>query len=365
MKAKNILLLLYILVFALGNAFAQDWSSPEIEQMYQQGLATLSRGNANEAVAIFQKIVPLEPNNFLVKKALAQSYQLAGNNKNAILILEPLFANNSADAECYRVASQAYSSIQEDKKAQKILAEGITKNPKSGLLFYEQGLMYKKQKNYESALTSWLDGIAADPNYHLNYYEAAIAYVQTDQVVWAIIYAEIFINKEPNTQRGNETRVLLLDAYQKLFFSPSKNLTGDPILVNTPTNFIEAVKKNYLSLFFVVSDGINTENLIMLRSRFIVNWENNYAQQFPFSLYAYHNDLMRNGYFDVYNQWLVGKVESPQQYTTWSTIFANDLSNFERYRTKNQLRFAATDLYNTQRNFKGLFDQKPNRASKR
>lgn len=365
MKAKKIFHLLFVFILVLNKVSAQDWSSPEVEQMYQQGLTTLSRGNANEAIAIFQKILPVEPNNFLVKKSLAQSYLMAGNHKNTLLILEPLLANNTADAECYRIAAQAYSGIQEDKKAQKILSDGIVKNPNSGLLYYEQGLLFKKQKNYENALKSWLDGIAAEPNYHLNYHEAAIAYVQTDQVIWAIIYGEIFVNKEPNTQRGNDTRILVLDAYQKLFFTPSKNVTGDQALVNTPTNFEEAVKKTYLSLFFVVSDGITAENLIMLRSRFMVSWGNNYAQKYPFGLYTFHDDMMKNGYFDTYNQWLLGKAENPQQYSTWAGSFADDVANFEKYKAKNPLRLNASDNYNVNRNFKGLFAEKTGKTLKR
>lgn len=365
MNVKNFFSLIWVILLATATTQAQQWSSPELEQMYQQGLATLGRGNANEAIAIFQKIAPIEPNNFLVKKSLAQAYQVAGNSKNTIIILEPLLADGTADADCYRLAGQAYAGIKEDKKALKILQQGIDKNPQSGLLYYELGMQYKQQKNYENALKAWLDGIAADPNYHLNYHEAAIAYVQTDNVLWAIIYGEIFVNKEPLTKRGNDTRILLLDAYQKLFFTPSKNVIGDQSLVNTPTNFEEAAKKTLLSLFFVVSDGITTENLIMLRSRFIISWQNTFAQQYPFALFAYHDELMRNGHFDTYNQWLLGKAESPQHYTTYTTTFANELRNFETYRAKYPLRLTATDLYNSNRNFKGWFDTKTNKAAKR
>jgi tetratricopeptide (TPR) repeat protein len=365
MKTKNILIYILAMLLWVDHAIAQQWSSPEIEQMYTQGISTLSRGNANEAVAIFQKILPLEPNSFFVKKSLAQSYQLAGNHQNALHILEPLLASNTTDAECYRIAAQAYLGINDEKKAQKMLADGLTKNPKSGLLFYEQGLQFKKLKNYENALKSWLDGIAAEPNFHLNYLEAAIAYVQTEQVIWAIIYGEIFVNKEPNTQRGNDTRILLLDAYQKLFFTPSKNPTGDLNLVQTPRNFEEAVKKTYLSLFFVVSDGITTENLIMLRSRFMVHWQDHFARQYPFALFDYQEQMMRDGYYDAYNQWLLGKAENPQQYNNWASTFADDIQNLEKNRSKNPLKLSSSEIYNLNRNFKGLFDTRLSKTPKR
>ena len=365
MNSKLFLIyILSVLLVAHHNcALAQEWSSPEVEQMYQQGMLSLSKANATEATAIFQKIKIIEPNNFLVKKSLAQSYQLSGYQKMALNELEPLFANNTADAECYRIAALANMGIQEDKKALKVLTDGIAKHPQSGLLYYERGIIYKQQKNYENALKSWLDGIAADPNYHLNYHEAAIAYVQTEQVIWAIIYGEIFVNKEPNTKRSNDMRILILDAYQKLFFTPSKNPNDN--VINEPKNFEEAVKKNYLSLFFVVSDGINTENLTMLRSRFMVNWQNTYATRFPFGLFDYWDDMMRNGHFDAYSQWIFGKVENPQLYDNWMSTFGDDMSNFLEYRAKKQPNITAKDNYNTNRNFKGFFETKKDKAAKR
>lgn len=365
MKKSAFLLLGFMLCLTLQKSMGQDWSSPEVEQMFQQGMNALSRGNATEAVAILQKVMPLEPASILVRRSLAQAYLLSGNHKNTLVALEPLFQQKTADAESYRIAAQAYAGMNDDKKAQKTLSEGLSLHPGSGLLYYESGLLFKKQKNYEQALKNWLDGIARDPEFRLNYHEAAIAYVQTDHPVWAILYAEIFVNKEPNTPRGSEMRILLLDAYQKLFFTPSKNVGGDPLLVREPANFEEAVKKTYLGLFFVVSDGISTENLIMLRSRFIINWMNTYADRYPYSLFAYHDDMMRNGYFDSYNQWLVGKAENPQHFSSWTGSFPDEMANLDRYRAQSPLRMSTADNYNALRNFKGLFPEHLGKSPKR
>lgn len=334
---------------------AQEWSSPETEQMYENGRNNLNRGNTKEAIAIFQKILPLEPGQVQIKKSLAQAFFMDGNAKNAIVVLEELMRENKADEATYRLAAQAYSGQKEERKAQKILSDGIEKYPHSGLLYYEMGMLYKQQRNFESALKYWLDGIEKDPVYHLNYQEAAIAYVQTKDVIWAILYAEIFINKEPNTQRGSDMRLLLLDAYQKFFFTPSDNAKGESLLRSRPKNFEEAVSKTLMSLFFVVSDGINTENLVMLRSRFIVSWSAEFSQRYPFSLFSMHEDMMRNGYFDAYNQWLFGKAENPQQYESWTRSFPKEIEKLQVYFKKNPLQLSNTDVYNRERNFKNMF----------
>lgn len=366
MKTSRLLALLFLFLStfcAIIPVQAQDWSSPELAQMYQQGLTSLTKGDAAEACAIFQKILPLAPQNVPLKKSLAQAYRILGKDKNALMLLQQIIDAKQADAECYKITSNAYHQLSEDKKAQDMLVVGLNKFPEAGLLYYEMGFLYKEQRKFDIALKYWLDGIQADPNYHLNYYEAAIAYVQTNQVLWAILYAEIFINKEPNTPRAAEMRTLLLDAYHKFYFTPDLN---DGIRSTEALNTFEAaVKATYLSLFFVVSDGITTENLIMLRTRFNIYWSEHYADKFPFALYAYHEKMIQNGYFDVYNQWLFGATENPQQYASWATEFATDIANFEAFKLNNPLSMSSSDAYNKQRNFKGIFELAPKKAAKR
>lgn len=354
MLLRHILLFLFLLSATL-TASAQEWPSPEAEEMYQQGMSSLGRGNAQEAIAIFQRTLQVAPNSFVVRKSLAQAYQVSAEYDNANTVLAPLFSNQDADAECYRISAQAYAGLKDDTKAKKILSDGIDRFPKAGVLYYELGLLYEQQNDLERALKSWLDGIAHDENYHLNYFEAAMAYMRTDNAIWPIIYGEIFVNKEPNTQRGFQARVLLLDAYKKLFFTPSKNVAGDQPYNAAPSNFEDAVKQTYTSLFFVVSDGINTENLTMLRSRFLINWSNNFAARYPFSLFDYQEKLVRNGYFDAYNQWLFGKLENAKQYELWTASFDDEMTSLEQNRQKAPLKMGPEDNYNKQRNFKNLF----------
>jgi hypothetical protein len=341
-----------------ARAQQQEWPSPEVEQLYNQGMEYMGRGSMTEAIAVFQKTLQVAPDNFMVRRSLARAYQLAGENKQVASVLDPLFSNGKADAECYRIAAIAYSGNKDEGKARKTLQTGIEKFPASGVLYHELGLLYEQQEDEEKALKTWLDGIHADANYHLNYYEAALAYMNTDNAIWPILYGEIFINKEPNTRRAAETRSMLLEAYKKLFFTPAKNADGKTGNAANPQNFEEAVRQTFMNLFFVVSDGITTENLTMLRSRFIVNWAGSYASQYPFSLFSFQEDLMRNGNFDAYNQWLLGKAENPQQYNVWAGSFAADVTALETRLARQPLSMAARDDYNRQRNFKNQFKKK-------
>src|SRR5690606_147016 len=96
----------------------------------------------------------------------------------------------------------------------------------------------------------------------------------------------------------------------------------------------------------VVSDGITTENLTMLRTRFIMDWYQAYAYSYPFSLFSRHQDMIRNGYFDIYNQWLFGKAENMQLYEAWNKFHQDAMPSLERYLRENPYRPVSADFYN-------------------
>jgi hypothetical protein len=246
----------------------------------------------------------------------------------------------------------AASSQKAQKKigsAKKLLGKGITYNPASGILYHQYGVLYDEQNNMPSALGKWRDGIFNAPSFRTNYYEAATTYYKTTKPIWAIIYGEVFVNKEQLTPRSYETRKMLIAAYRKFFslvtaeaqeFSRAK--------YSNPQSFEDAVVATLAKLSSVVSNGYSTENLIMLRTRFIIDWQKNYASRYPFSLFEYHDEMLREGVFDAYNQWLFGRVENAVQYQHWIEFHKEATPTMQAWIDKHPLQFTTDDAaYNT------------------
>ena len=167
-----------------------------------------------------------------------------------------------------------------------------------------------------------------DPSYSGNYYNAAKYYYFTPDKIWSIIYAEIFINIEPLSARTTEVKSLLLDSYKKLFSDGMKDLKGKN---NFEQAFIESMGKANA----IAENGINAETLTMIRTRFVLDWFEKYASKFPFRLFEYHQQLLREGIFPAYNQWIFGATENLQAYQTWTTEHAaeyGDFTNFQKGR---------------------------------
>lgn len=326
-----------------------SWPTPEVENLYKEARQYHSNGNLREAIIRYQQAIQIAPDIVLLYRELAHAYYLAQGYDDAIKTLEPIIEQGQADAQTYAITAQSLVAIKETKKAKKLLREAIQKLPNAGSLYHEMGLMYEHDNETVYALESWLDGIEKDPGYHINYYEAARMYMNTNKMVWTILYGEMFINMEQQTKRSYDTRAMLLEAYRRIFTSLATGdipKFGEAGVGRSKNNFEELVYNTYIRLSPVMSDGYTTENLIMLRTRFIMDWTLNGAPEYPFSLFARHDDMIRNGYFDAYNQWLFGKVENAQQFEAWKKFHQNAIPQLESWLARNPYRPVSTDFYN-------------------
>ena len=98
--------------------------------------------------------------------------------------------------------------------------DALKRFPKSPVLYSEYGALLSENKNEDAAIKQWEKGIEADPNYSSNYYYAAKYYAQKGNVLWGILYSEIFVNIESLTKRTTEIKDILYGGYQKLFNTP-------------------------------------------------------------------------------------------------------------------------------------------------
>lgn len=362
MNRINRFVIAILLVLHGAVAYGQTkWPSPEVERMYKEARDLHAQGKLPQAITIYLQALNIAPDVMVLYRDLGQAYYLTGTYEKAKETLEPVIKNDAADEQTYRTMAGVYTALNDKKKARGILSKGIERYPNSGLLYHELGVWYETDRDMEAALKAWLDGVAADPAYHVNYYEAARAYMYGNRPpVWSIIYGEMFVNMEQQTPRANETRTMLLAAYKKLFNSVLK--TEPPKFKGKrgeapEVAFEQAVLETYLKLAPVITDGITTENLTMLRARFMMDWNMQYSRRFPVSLFYRQDRMIREGYFDIYNQWLFGKAENQHQFEAWKKFHPDDMPDFEEWLQANAYRPVAGDNYNT-KDIKGLFNKK-------
>lgn len=287
-------------------AFGQDTTD-----YYNRALDFIRSKDYDNAQIVLRKGLEEKPGNALLKKQLAICYYFQDNNAKALELLKPLIDNKLADDQCYQIAGNIYRESGQDEEREKLFRKGIQLFPENGVLYNELGNLLWEQKN-NSAISYWERGIEEDPNYSKNYYNAARYYNLKEDWLWTIIYSELFINLESFSPKTPEIKEVLLSAYKK-YFLQGKNTS----MQKYPKGFSAAFTEKNFKQAELTKSGITTSTLIMIRTRFVLEWFNGSYKKFPFRLFEYHRDLLRTGLFEAYNQWLFGSTENLNQFQNW------------------------------------------------
>jgi len=310
------LLFLIGLFLSLNDCFAQQADS--LHQIARQFMRT---GDYPNAIIVLTNALKKDPGSIELQKDLTFSYYLQRNYSAAVESGRKLTERSDADEQCYQILGMAYKAINENKQADKMYKQGIKKFPSSGELYNEYGEMLWVEKDAE-AIRFWEKGIEVDPNYSSNYYNASRFYYYTYDKVWSLIYGEIFINMESYSKRTPEIKSLLVDGYKKLFtdLKSPKSVSKNPF----ENAYLTVMQDQSQS----VALGVTTESLNILRSKFILEWFEKYGDKFPFRLFEYQRQLLKEGLFDAYDEWAFGTVSGLAAFQSWTTQHADDYTRF-------------------------------------
>lgn len=327
----------FCLLFISTGLLAQE---PDAAQLHETAKQFMRGGDWANAVLVLNKALAKEPGSIAIQKDLALTYYYQRDFAKAREVIKPLLDRDDADVQVYQIAGNIYKALQESKDAEKMYRKAIKKYPNSGALYAEFGeLLWMMNENF-ACIEQWELGIKTDPGYAGNYYYASRYYFFTTDKVWALLYGEMFINMESYSSKTAEIKNLLLDSYKKFFVvdpkaKPSKNK-------NEFTDAFMTVMNQNSS---VISNGITTESLIMLRTRFLLDWNKLYAAKFPFRLFDHHKQLLQEGMFDAYNQWIFEAAGDLAKYESWTKLNAEQYSEFTRFQKSKLFKVPAGQYY--------------------
>ena len=109
--------------------------------------------------------------------------------------------------------------------------------------------------------------------------------------------------------------------------------------------FSKAVLQTYEKQSALSSRGITMESLNMIRTRFILDWYNTYSKKFPFKLFDYQQQLIREGMFEAYNPWLFGPVDNLSAFDQWTKANPEAYNNFSKFQKGRVFKMPAGQHY--------------------
>jgi len=327
-------------IFALFSV-ALLHSQGDATELHQTAKSFMRSGDYDNAVLVLKRGLAIDNNNLEMQKDLVMSYYMKRDYVRALEGVKSMIERPDADEVTFQIAGNVYKALEEVKECEKMYKKALKKFPKSGPLYSEYGELLWSAKKFD-AIDQWEKGIETDPAYSGNYYNAALYYYYTKDKVWTIVYGEIFVNMESRSERGASMKELLLKAYKEKLFAEADLMKGEE---KNKSEFAKAILQSLAKQSSLANQGLNVESLTMIRSRFILDWFANHAARFPYKLFDYQRQLLQDGMFEAYNQWLFGPVENLAAYDQWTKTHAESFEAFDKFQRNRVFRMPAGQYY--------------------
>jgi tetratricopeptide (TPR) repeat protein len=314
------LFLIFFLVCSQTILLAQD-----AKQLHDNARDFMHKGDYANAILILNRALGKDPGNLEIVKDLGLNYYYSKDYNKCIEVLKRLFDRNDVDDQCFQIAGDAYWALEDAKGAEETYRKGIRKLPNSGPLYNEVGKVLWSKGDF-TAIKEWEKGIENDPGYAGNYYNASKYYYLSLDKVWSLLYGEIFLNIDPKSVYAPEVKNILFEGYKKLFTDANiekNNKDKSPFTIA----YLKAMNKQSS----LVAAGINTETLITIRTRFILEWDEYAATKFPYKLFQLHKQYIEAGLFNAYNQWVFATEQNMPAYQKWITDNPKEYAALNRF----------------------------------
>jgi tetratricopeptide (TPR) repeat protein len=326
----------FIAICAVNIATAQTAA-----ELHETARTFMRQGDYSNAILVLNRAIKLDSKSIEIAKDLGLNYYFAKDFPKALEIYKPILERPDADDQCFQIAGDIYLAIDDAKECEKVYRKGLKLFPKSGPLYNELGELLWAQKDY-TAIKQWEKGIETDPGFSKNYYNACKYYYFTTDKTWGILYGEIFLNIEPYSISSPEIKNILLESYKKLFAETDlANEKNNPTKNPFTQSFLQTMNKQSA----MASAGINTETLTMIRTRFILDWFNDFGAKYPFKLFELQRQLLQEGMFDAYNQWIFTAAQNLPAYQNWTTVNANQYNELSRFQKGRIFRIPTGQYY--------------------
>lgn len=283
-----------------------------------EAIRLMDDGQVDASIVLLDSAFRLDPKSYAIPYEKALALYKKKNYSEAIEIYEQLKNHVDADPQLYQMLGNGYSMAGDASKAVDTYDEGLGRFPNAGGLYLEKGNIHLSKKEYAAAIENYERGIEVQPTHSSNYYRAATVFCATTEEVWGMLYGEIFMNIERNSQRTKEMSKLLFKTYASEIRVSSDSKTSVSFCKDIS---VKVLKKNgkdeivmpfclvyepTLAVAVAMVDSVTIHTLPGIRSRFLdLYFSNGHNVTHPNVLFEYQKRIRNAGHFDAYNYWLL------------------------------------------------------------
>lgn len=290
----------------------------------KEAFSLISAQRYNDARKLLYSAYALDTVTYLYSYEIGYTHVMEKDYLHAIPFYKIASRKRDATDFCYVMLGSCYFLLGRQEDAEAVLEEGLARFPNSGRIY--QSLGDVNQVNLVKALHYYEKGVKAEPTFAPNYYWLSKIFCSSTEAIWGMIYGELFLNLEKNTDRAAEISALLYGTYQEKIRFSGDTLVTIRFCENSLT-YPNEHKTEWLPLTMIyepclqkavhLGDSITLASLTGIRTRFVESYfAENYNISHPCLLFDWHKELMRVGHFEAYNYWLMRKG-SGEEFESW------------------------------------------------
>lgn len=313
--------------FFVSSALAQK-DELKAEKYADKAVVSMQNDKPKKASRQLRKAIKFNSTFIPYYYRLAYAYHIDEEYQESIDILNHIIDKDEDNEMVYELLGENYIELDNIDKAFSSYVKGIKKFPNEGVLYEEIGKLEMLKESYLSALEHFENGILMAPNYPGNYYWASKIYCNSTEEVWGLIYGEMFINLERNTNRTEEVSALLYNTLKReikinkdsaisISICQDQNRVIDENDTLVKPSFGKSIVELNLLKSLVDLDEVSLRTIDKMRENFVAHYFKNPSEDYPnHRLFEFHKELISHGHFEAYNYWLymMGDVETFKQW---------------------------------------------------
>ena len=331
------LILTLLVTFSFSAFFAQE--NPANKEI-NEAIKEMDAGNFSQSRVILEGVLQKDSTNYDAWYEYAYSYYMQKDYTKALEIMQTQTGHAQATDQLWQMIGNSLDIIGKPEEAIAAYAKGLERFPNSGRLYVESGNIYLIQNKIEQAIPYYEKGIEMAPEFPSNYYRLARIYCNSENEIWGIIYGEIFMNLERNTQRTREISALLYQTYQKALMFEKGQWQISFAKDASPFTMDFEVKIGLAAVNYQLSNkkpSINVASLLRIRKEFLKLWmESDSAKQHPVILFNFWQQIDDMNFWDAYNYWVFAQAPN-DQFEKWRKSNATDFGYFVKWYNPNPI----------------------------
>jgi tetratricopeptide (TPR) repeat protein len=326
------------LFFIAFISFSSSAVAQDVNEYYTKAKKFINKSKLDSATFYLSKALELAPDNLEILEDLLYVQYLDRDFVKAVSLGKNLISRADAGVKTFQLVGMTYKEIAEFKEAKKVYDKALLKFPSSGMLYSEYADLLSEMQKPAEAIKLWEKGIEVDPGFNSNYYYATKYYSENNNPVWGMIYGETFVNIESYTDRTTEIKEILAELYKKISTPGFLTAKGNVFAQTVVTTFFKQPP--------IPLSNLNVQSLTLMRMNFMNDWNKENNAKFPFKLFEYHNQLIKEGLFDAYNQWLFSSL-NPETYEAWKLANKEKQAAFQNFVGGRVYKIPAGQYYQT------------------